>query len=315
MSFSAPIWLAALALIPAAIAASIYARRRARRYVVRFPAVSTLALAAGPSSAWRRRLPAAFALAALAALALTLARPHVSYSAPVNEASVMLVSDESGSMAANDVQPSRLAAAESAANTFIDQLPAPVRVGALAFSSAPNSVQAPVANHSQARNVINAQTAGGGTATGDALMQALALLHGDRRNHAPAAIVLLSDGDANQGQDPTTVARTAAREKIPIYTVALGTPNGTLPNPADPLAAPVAVPPDPQLMAQIAELSGGRSFNAQSANELSSIYRSLGKKLGTVTRKREVSADFAIGALALLLLAGIGSTRLSERLP
>ena len=227
----------------------------------------------------------------------------------------MLVSDESGSMAANDVQPSRLAAAESAANTFIDQLPAPVRVGALAFSSAPNSVQAPVANHSQARNVINAQTAGGGTATGDALAQALALLHGDRRNHAPAAIVLLSDGDANQGQDPTTVARTAARERIPIYTVALGTPNGTLPNPADPLGAPVPVPPDPQLMAQIAELSGGRSFNAQSANELSSIYRSLGKKLGTVTRKREVSADFAIGALALLLLAGIGSTRLSERLP
>jgi Ca-activated chloride channel homolog len=315
MSFSTPIWLAALTVIPAAIAASIYARRRARRYAIRFPAVSTMALAAGPSSAWRRRVPAAFALAAMAALALTLARPHVSYSAPVNEASVMLVSDESGSMAANDVQPTRLAAAESAANTFIDQLPAPVRVGALAFSSVPNSVQAPVANHSQARNLINAQTAGGGTATGDALELALQLLHGDQRRHAPAAIVLLSDGDANQGQDPTTVARKAAQEKIPIYTVALGTPNGTLPNPSDPLAPPVAVPPDPQLMAQIAELSGGRSFNAQSANELSSIYRSLGKKLGTVTRKREVTADFAIGGLVLLLLAGIGSTRWSERLP
>src|SRR5690242_9500574 len=143
MSFSAPIWLAALALIPAAIAASIYTSRRARRYAVRFPAASSLALAAGSSSAWRRRVPAAFALAAMAALVLALARPHVSYSIPVNEASVMLVSDESGSMAADDVQPTRLAAAENAANTFIDQLPAPVRVGALAFSSAPNSVQAP----------------------------------------------------------------------------------------------------------------------------------------------------------------------------
>ncbi len=315
MSFSAPIWLAALALIPVAIAASIYARRRARRYAIRFPAVSTLALAVGPSSEWRRRIPGAFALAAVAALALTLARPHVSYSAPVNEASVMLVSDESGSMAANDVQPTRLAAAESAANTFIDQLPAPVRVGALAFSSAPNSVQAPVPNHSEARNLINAQTAGGGTATGDALAQALQLLHGGQHNHAPAAIVLLSDGDANQGQDPTTVARIAAQEKIPIYTVALGTPGGTLPNPADPLGVPVPVPPDPQLMAEIAQVSGGRSFNAQSANELSSIYRSLGEKLGTVTRKREVTADFAIGALALLLVAGLGSARWSERLP
>jgi Ca-activated chloride channel family protein len=315
MSFSAPIWLAALALIPVAIAASIYARRRARRYAVRFPAVSTLALAAGPTSAWRRRLPAALALAAMAALALTLARPHVSYSAPVNEASVMLVSDESGSMAANDVQPTRLAAAQSAANTFIDQLPGPVRVGAIAFSSAPNSVQAPVGTHSQARNVINAQSADGGTATGDALTLALQLLHGNERKHAPAAIVLLSDGDANQGADPAAVARTAAQEKIPIYTVALGTPGGTLSNPSDPLAPALPVPPDPQLMAQIAELSGGRSFNAQSAGELSSIYRSLGKKLGSVTRKREVSADFAVGALVLLLLAGVGSTRWLGRLP
>ncbi len=315
MSFSAPIWLAALALIPAAIAASSFARRRARRYAVRFPAVSTLALAVGPSSAWRRRLPAAFALAAMAALALAMARPHVSYSAPVNEASVMLVSDESGSMAAGDVQPSRLGAAESAANTFIDQLPAAVRVGALAFSSAPNAVQAPVADHRQARNVINAQSADGGTATGDALDLALQLLHGDQRTHAPAAIVLLSDGAANQGQDPTTVARKAAQEKIPIYTVALGTAGGTLTNPADPLGQPVAVPPDPQLMAQIATLSGGRSFNAQNADELSSIYRSLGKKLGTMSRKREVSADFAVGALVLLLVAGLGSTRWSGRLP
>jgi Ca-activated chloride channel homolog len=315
MSFSAPVWLTALVLIPAAIAGSIYARRRARRYVVRFPAVSTLALAVEPASAWRRRVPAALALAAIATLALTLARPHVSYSAPINQASVMLVSDESGSMAADDVQPTRLAAAESAANTFIDQLPDGVRVGALAFSSAPNAVQAPVADHRQARNLINGQTADGGTATGDALEQALAVLHGGDRKHAPSAIVLLSDGAANQGQDPTTVARTAAQEKIPIYTVALGTPNGTLPNPADPLSPTVAVPPDPQLMAQLAQLSGGRSFNAQSAGELSSIYRSLGKKLGTTTRKREVTAEFAVGALVLLALAGIGSTRWSGRLP
>ena len=315
MSFSDPVWLALLALIPIAIAASVYARRRARRYAVRFPAVSTVALAAAPTSAWRRRVSAALALAAVAALALAVARPHITYSAPTDEASVMLVSDESGSMAATDVAPSRLAAAESAANTFLDQLPAAISVGALAFSSAPNSVQAPVADHSQSRALINAQTADGGTATGDALAQALELLHGDHTPHAPAAIVLLSDGAANQGQDPTTVARQAAQEKIPIYTVALGTPAGTLSNPSDPLGPPVSVPPDPQLMAQIAELSGGRSFNAQSANELSSIYRSLGQKLGAVTRKREVTADFAIGGLVLLLFAAIGSTRWSGRLP
>jgi Ca-activated chloride channel family protein len=263
---------------------------------------------------WRRHLPGAFALAAVAALALALARPHVSYSAAVNQASVMLVTDHSGSMAATDVQPTRLAAAQRAADTFIGQLPAQVRLGAIAFSTSPDAVQAPVASHAAARAIIDGQTADGATATGDALELALQLLRGADRKHPPSAIVLLSDGAANRGLDVATVAREAARDRIPIYTVALGTPDGVLPNP-DPLAPPVAVPPDPQLMQQIAELSGGRTFTAQSADELSSIYKSLGRQLGSVTRKREVTSQFAIGGLVLLLLAGAGSVRRLGRLP
>jgi Ca-activated chloride channel family protein len=314
MSFAAPIWLAGLVLVPAMIAAAILARRRARRYAVRFPAVSTVRIAVETGNSWRRHLPAAFALAAIAALALALARPHLSYSAPVDEASVMLVSDESGSMAATDVQPTRLGATEAAANTFIDELPAKVRVGAIAFSTAPNTVQGPQGDHNAARSVINSQSAGGGTATGDALALALQLLHGRQAKHPPSAIVLLSDGAANTGEDPSTVARQAKTDRVPIYTVALGTPAGTLPNP-DPLSPPMAVPPDPQLMAQIARLSGGRSFTAQSAHELGSIYKRLGNELGTVTRKREVTVEFAIGGIVLLLLAAVGSTRWSGRLP
>ena len=314
MSFASPLWLGALALIPIAMAASIAARRRAKRYAVRFPAVSTLQLAAGTGGSWRRRLPAALALAAIAALALALARPHVSYSAPVNEASVMLVTDHSGSMAATDVQPTRLAAAERAADTFIDRLPAKVLVGAVAFSDSPDAVQAPQANHAAARGVIDGQTANGATATGDALELALQLLRGSNPKHPPSAIVLLSDGAANSGVDVSTVAREAARDKIPISTVALGTPNGVLQT-GDPFQPSVAVPPDPQLMQQIAELSGGRFFNAQSADQLSSIYKGLADKLGTVTRKREVTVAFAIGGLAFLLMAAATSTRWSARLP
>jgi len=314
MSFASPLGLAALALIPIAMAASIAARRRAKRYAVRFPAVSTLQLAAGTGGSWRRRLPAALALAAIAALALALARPHVSYSAPVNEASVMLVTDHSGSMAATDVQPTRLAAAERAADTFIDRLPAKVLVGAVAFSDSPDAVQAPQANHAAARGVIDGQTANGATATGDALELALQLLRGSNPKHPPSAIVLLSDGAANSGVDVSTVAREAARDKIPISTVALGTPNGVLQT-GDPFQPSVAVPPDPQLMQQIAELSGGRFFNAQSADQLSSIYKGLADKLGTVTRKHEVTVAFAIGGLAFLLLAAATSTRWSARLP
>ena len=314
MSFASPQWLLALALIPIAIAAATLARRRSRRYAVRFPAVSTLVLAAGAGMSWRRHLPAAFALAAIAALAVSLARPRMSYSAPASQASVMLVMDHSGSMAASDVSPTRLAAADKAANTFIDQLPASVLVGAIAFSDAPDSVQQPVANHSAARAIVNGEVANGSTATGDALQLALQLLRGADKKHPPSAVVLLSDGAANAGVDVATVARQAAQDKIPIDTVALGTPNGVLPS-TDPFQPPVAVPPDPQLMQEIAQLSGGRSFNAQSSDELSSIYKQLGHQLGSVTRKRDITAAFAIGGLVFLVLGAAGSTRWSGRLP
>jgi Ca-activated chloride channel homolog len=253
-------------------------------------------------------------LTAITALALALARPRVSYSTAIDQASVMLVTDHSGSMAATDVQPTRLAAAERAANTFIDQLPSKVLVGAIAFSSSPDAVQAPEADHRAAREIIDNQVANGATATGDALELGLQLLHGADAKHPPSAIVLLSDGSANAGLDVATVARQAAKDKIPIYTVALGTDDGVLPNP-EPFAPPVAVPPDPQLMQEIAQLSGGRSFNAQSADQLSSIYRALGQQLGSVTRKREVTAVFAVGGLAFLLLGAATSTRWSGRLP
>ncbi|HEX3833560.1 MAG TPA: VWA domain-containing protein, partial [Solirubrobacteraceae bacterium] len=264
MSFGAPLWLLALALVPAAIAAAIRARRRANRYAIRFPAMSTLRAAVAAEPSRSRHLPAALAVAAIGLLAIALARPHVTYRAATNSASLMLITDHSGSMAATDVQPTRLAAADSAANTFIDQLPSTVRVGAIGFGSSPDAVQGPAANHAAARALIDAQSANGGTDTGDALSLALQLLHGSNPKHAPAAIVLLSDGAANAGPSPVAVARQAAQDHIPIYTVALGTPNGVIqsPNPYEPS---VSVPPDPQLMAQIAQVSGARAFNAQSA--------------------------------------------------
>jgi Ca-activated chloride channel family protein len=314
MTFASPVWLAGLGLVPVAILASWLARRRAHRYAVRFPAAATAALAAGSFASLRRWLPAAFALAAIAALAFALARPHVSYSAPIEATSVMLVSDESGSMASSDVQPTRIGATEKAADSFIDQLPGNARVGAIAFSSAVNAVQAPSTDHGAAKAIIDGQVPNGATDTGDALALALQLLGGAQPRHQPAAIVLLSDGAANAGVPVLQVAQQAATEKIPIYTVALGTPNGVLANP-DPFGPPIAVPPDPQLMQQIAAASHGREFDARTADELSSIYNHLGSKLATVKRKREVTAEFAVGGLVLLLFAAGLSTRFAPRLP
>jgi Ca-activated chloride channel family protein len=314
MSFSTPLWLLALAAVPLALAAYFRSRQRARRYVVRFTAVPTMRLAAGASPAWQRHLPAGLLLAALAVLAVALARPHVAYQAAVDQAATMLVSDHSGSMSASDVQPSRLAAAVQAADTFIDKLPSTVRVGAIAFSSSPDATQAPVADHAAARAIIDGQVAQGATDTGDSLQLALQLLHGTSAKHPPSAIVLLSDGAANAGVNAVQVARQAGLEKIPIYTVALGTSTGVLPNP-DPLGPPVPVPPDPQLLAQISRASGGRAFTAQDAGSLSTIYKNLARQFGSVDRKHEVTVEFAIAGLVLLLAAAATGIRWSGRLP
>jgi Ca-activated chloride channel family protein len=314
MSFLSPAWLLALALVPLAWAAYMWARRRPKRYAMRFPAVATVREVMAATPAWERHLPAALALAAIATLAVALARPRVTEHIPTNQANMMLVTDHSGSMAATDVQPTRLAAAVAAANTFIDQLPSTVRVGAIGFGSSPDAVQGPAANHAVARSLVDSLQASGGTDTGNALQLALQLLQGSNAKHAPAAIVLLSDGAANAGPDPQAVAQVAKKDHIPIYTVALGTPGGVLQSP-DPFQPNVPVPPDPQLMQEIARVSGGRAFNARSADELSSIYKKLGSQLSTVARKHEITAWFAGAGVLLLVGAGVASVRLSGRLP
>jgi Ca-activated chloride channel family protein len=317
MSFASPVWLLALLAVPLALLALWAGRRRATRYAIRFPAASTLALAAGTVPAWRRHVPAALALAAMAALALALAKPQRTVAVPVQGASIVLVTDHSGSMAATDVEPDRLTAAEQAAKTFLGQLPSATRVGVVTYSDGPDGTRAPTLDRDVIRQMLASQTAAGATATGEALQVALGALAPSGRAAARpvSAIVLLSDGKTTTGRDPVEVARTAKRLKIPIYTVALGTPDATIPNPVSPLSPPIAVPPDPETLKQIAEISGGRAFTSDDAGQLRGIYRTLGSRLATKHEQREITSSFAIGGLVLLLAAGLLSLPRIGRLP
>jgi Ca-activated chloride channel family protein len=323
VSFAAPAWLAGLLLIPVLVWAYLAGRAHATRYAARFPAASTLALAARAESRWLRHLPAALLLAACAALVLALARPHRTVDVPVGHASVMLVLDHSGSMQATDVQPTRLAAAERAARVFIDSLPGQVRVGVVAFSTAPDAVQAPTTDRAAALRIVDSQTAVGATATGSALRIALDLLGSqtpDDRAAArhggqiPGAIVLLSDGAANAGPNPVAVAVEAGARRTPIYTVALGNADATIPNPSG-FGPPVAVPPDPELLARIARASGAQAFTAQDSGHLVSIYRHLSARLASVRRSRDITVQFALAAAALMVAAGLLALRRGGRLP
>jgi Ca-activated chloride channel family protein len=316
MSFAAGAWLWALLLVPLAALAYWVSRQRAKRYAVRFTAVPALRLAAGTVPAWRRHLPAALALAALAALVVAMAKPQKTVAVPVERASIMLVTDHSRSMSATDVEPNRLAAAQRAARAFLDKLPSQVRVGAVAFSDAPDAVQAPSSDHDDARRIIDGQVADGATATGDALQVAIDALRNDKQNgkRPPSAIILLSDGKTTTGPEPVPIARTAGQLKIPIFTVALGTRDATVPNP-NPFGTPLVVGPDPETLRQISQVSGGKAYTAEDSDRLNSIYKTLGSQLGTRKKLREVTSSFAIGGLLLLLGAGIASLRWAGRLP
>ena len=239
MSFQAPLFLTALLAVPLALGAYVLARRRRRRYAVRFPGAPTLAALVDAIPPWRRHLPAAVFAAALVALALALARPQATVAVAVEQASVLLVTDVSGSMRATDVKPTRLDAARDAALDFLDRVPDKVRVGAVAFSTVPHTLDSPGTDRSAVADLIENLSADGGTATGDALAQALELL-GPRegRSRPPAAIVLLSDGETTVGRDPVEVARAARRARVPVYTVALGTSEGVIDTPRGPVAVP-----------------------------------------------------------------------------
>jgi Ca-activated chloride channel family protein len=316
LAFASPVWLFALALVPLALLAYVASRRNAKRYAVRFPAVATVRQAAGVVPAWRRHLPAALALAALASLVFALAKPQRSVAVPIERASIMLILDHSRSMLATDVQPDRIGAAQKAARTFIDQLPSAVRLGAVAYSDSPDAVQAPSNDHGQARSIIDGAVADGATATGDALQVAIDALRRDvqKGKRPPQAIVLLSDGKTTVGPDPVPIARVAGQLKIRVYTVALGTRDATVPNP-NPFGSPLSVAPDPETLRRISQASGGRAFTAEDDSQLSSIYKTLGSQLGTRKVQKQVTASFAIGGLVLLLGAAAASMRWAGRLP
>jgi Ca-activated chloride channel family protein len=315
LSFGSAWWLLALLAVPLAIAALYASRRRARAYEIRFPAVSSVVAALPAVPRWRRVLPTALALAAMALLAVAAAKPQHTIRVALSSASIMLVTDHSGSMQATDVRPNRLKAAQTAADDFIKRLPSGVKLGIVAFSLQPDAAQAPTTDYGAVKRVVDSQVASGGTATGDALAGALELLkQGKQTAPKGSAIILLSDGARTVGRDPIPVAQQAARLKVPIFTVALGTEDAVVPNP-QPFGPPLPATPDPETLRQISRITHARSFAASDADRLGSIYKSLGSSLGSKTEKREFTVGFGVAGLVLLLGAAGTSLRFGGRLP
>jgi Ca-activated chloride channel family protein len=337
MSFKSPLLLLALLAVPLVIALYLLAQRRRMRYAVTFTNLEVLAAVVGGGRSVRRWVPPALFLLALTALCFAVARPERTTLVPSEQATVILVVDVSGSMQAKDVKPTRLGAAQEAVRTFLKKVPKGVRVGLIAFSSDPQVASPPTTDRAlmlAAVDSIGYYQGVGGTAIGDALAAAVELakqsVPGSKRETiaftaskpaSPVSILFLSDGKQTRGAlPPLEGAQRAKVAGIPVYTVALGTPNGVLTRDFGGGffgggQRRIPVPPDPTTLRAIAQTTGGKFFNARSAEALQSAYKDLGSKLGRVAAKTEVTNEF-LGLAAFALLAAVALSLLwAPRLP
>jgi Ca-activated chloride channel homolog len=331
-----------LLAVPLAVALYVLSERRRMRYAIRFTNLDVLAGVVG--GGYRRRfVPLALFLLALAALCVGTARPQHKTLVPRDRATVILVVDVSRSMEAKDVKPSRIGAATAAVRTFLDRVPDRLQVGLIAFAGDPAVAAPPTTDHDLVRkslDTIEWFPSFGGTAIGDALAAAVKLgqqaVSGesgnlaaassaaqDTQTHGLVSILFLSDGAQTRGDlQPIEGADLAKAAGIPVYTVALGTPNGTLnfggsgfPGPGSFGSRRVPVPPDPETLRAIAVRTGGEFFDAQSAKSLQSAYSKLGSRLGRKPGKSEITYGFLAAAALLLVGAGLLSALWSPRLP
>lgn len=342
MTFDRPLLLLALLLLPLAVGLYVLAERRRARHAVTFTNLEVLAAVAGGRS-WRRFVPPALLLLALGALCVGLARPHVERLVPRERATVVLVVDVSRSMQAKDVSPTRLAAAQAAVRTFLDRVPDRLRVALIAFAGDPQVAAPPTLDHELVRaslDQIHLYPGYSGTAIGDALALAVEIAEqatgggsggGDGtgqtiayRSAAPApdaeealaSIAFLSDGSQTRGfLEPHEGAALAREAGVPVYTISLGTPEGTVTGNFGGFQETIPVPPDPVTMAEIAETTGGKFFAARDAGALEAAYAELGSALGREPGRAEVTAWLLAAAAAALAAALLLSALWSPRLP
>jgi Ca-activated chloride channel family protein len=281
------------------------------KYAMRFSSVDLLKSVAPKRSGWQRHISAALMLAAIVLLVVGFAKPSTTVKTPKKNGTIMLTIDTSGSMAATDVAPSRLAAAQTAAKQFVAKLPSGMKIGLVSYGSSSTLLVSPTQDRAVVQNAIDNLKVSGGTATGTAMMTALEAIKAlplDANGNKPAAaMVLMSDGTPTIGmngespqQTVSEAVQTALDAKVPVNTIAYGTADGTVQSGGE----IVPVPADPQAMADIAHGTKGKSFTAKTATQLNSVYEQIRKSVGYDSHQRDITALFTgLGLLAGVLAA------------
>jgi Ca-activated chloride channel family protein len=323
--FASPIALLALLLVPVAAAGYVWFQRRRVAEAARFVAPGLLPNIVDQVPGWRRHLPVAIFLLAVASFLLGFARPHATLSVRSEEATVVLAIDTSHSMAATDIAPTRLAAAQASARRFLADLPKKYRVAVVAFSSRAQLVAPPTQNRQFVSSALAALRVGQGTALGDGIATsvkiAIAPPLGERRPAGkappPAAVLVLSDGAQDGGRVRLSDAvRRARKAKVPVFTALLGTAAGVVQVPhVGGFVERIQVPPNPVALRTVAAQTGGSFFAAPEQSDLKPVYADLKSRLGSTRKDEEITVAFAAAGALFLLVGGSLSALWFRRVP
>ncbi|MCL4699736.1 MAG: VWA domain-containing protein [Burkholderiaceae bacterium] len=339
MNFLWPSMLWLLLLLPLLVLLYVWLLGRRRKNTVRLASLGVAKAALGRGPGWRRHVPPALMLLALAALLFAVARPAAVITLPMAERTIILAMDVSGSMRAEDIKPNRLIASQEAAKQFVEALPREVKVGVISFAGTAAVVQAPTTSREDVVAAIDRFQLQRATATGSGIILSLATLFPDhgieiqhvtgQRNfpgserakpigkdgtekkftpvepgsYTSAAIIMLTDGQRTTGPDPLDAAKMAAERGVRVYTVGMGTTKGEI---IGFEGWSMRVRLDEETLKHVATITQGEYFYAGTAEDLKKVYEGLSSRMVTERKETEISALFAaLGALLALVSAAL----------
>jgi Ca-activated chloride channel family protein len=312
--------------VPVLVLLYYWLQRRRHSFAARYGSLGLVHDAVGSGIGLRRHIPAMIFLAGITILLFSLARPQATVSVPKVEGTVMLTFDVSGSMAAEDLQPTRMEAAKAAARQFVEKQPTGVSIGVVVFSDGGISVQPPTDKRDETLTTIDRLVPRRGTSIGNGILVALNTIAVDA-GHPPilntndlsqdptvtpveapqgwypsAVIVLFTDGENNQEPDPAMAAEVSADLGVRVYTVGIGTAAGAT---IEVEGMTVHSSLDEPLLQFIASETGGMYYNAGNEEELGRIYGDLEPKLSIKPEEMEMTSLFAGLGMIVFLIGGM----------
>lgn len=335
MTFIWPSMLVFLLLIPLFVWLYLRIQRQRRQLVARY---GNLMVASGHVTrrlGFHRHIPPMFFLVALTIMIIALARPEAVIGVPRIEGTVILTFDISASMAADDLEPTRLEAAKAAAAAFIERQPSTVQIGIVAFSDSGLSIQQPTYNQADALAAISRLDPARGTSLGNGVLVSLNVIETNGQEvtnyysdltpvptpsptpvpagtYTSSVIVLLTDGENTNEPDPLEVAQAAADRGVRIYTIGIGSATGTT---LEIEGFNVFSQLDEVMLQQIAQVTGGSYFNAESREELVEVYENLNRQFVIRPEPMEITPILAGIGILSLLFGGILSMLWFGRVP